>query len=102
MANGLATAHPYDKATDSLFCDIIGTYCAASMEKAKGQPFALLAIHKLATMAGDPDAQFALDCFEGLPLGVEEILLPTGHVWPSKVELTGANTKTTWMTELTC
>ena len=57
----------------------------------EGQPFLLDAISALARLANDPDADFPLLCKEGLPLGVEEELPDTSHVWPDKSELAGTD-----------
>ena len=47
-----------------------------------GQPFRLHLWHRLATFLGDPDADFLLSLVKGVPLGVNEDLLPS-PAWPS-------------------
>ena len=91
MADGLAKDYPYGDAVRQKFVKIVSDFTSTTLRKADGQPFALETIHRLASMADDPDALFPLDCIEGLPLGVDETLPPTGHIWPSKSELTGVD-----------
>ena len=54
-----------------------------------GQPFRLGMIQALAGAANDQDSDSPQQCKTGLPLGVDEPLPDTAHIWPSKTELTG-------------
>lgn len=55
---------------------------------ADGQPFLLHLMHGLARAAEDPDANYSLDCIDGHPLGVDEIIPPTPSVFPPRGEPT--------------
>ena len=48
------------------------------------QPFLLNLLHFAALAAGDPDANYPLQCREGLRLGVDESIAPTPAFFPPK------------------
>ena len=52
-----------------------------------GQPLRLKVLRKMLQIAGDPDADFTLELAKGLPLGVEELVLNSPGVWPTKEEM---------------
>ena len=91
MAAGLCKQYPYDDNTAQWYKQTICNYCNSTDHIEPGQPFMLQTIQSLAEMAGDPDSQFPKECAEGLPLGVDEDLPDTRHIWPSKLELTNVD-----------
>ena len=91
MADGICTENPFDEHWTSLFRKTICDYAGCPDDIAEGQPFLLDAIAALARLADDPDSHFPLLCKDGLPLGVEETLPDTSHIWPDKGELAGTD-----------
>ena len=85
---GTATAYPYPTSIMNSHQAVICNYTATQPDITEGQPFLLTTISELARRAGDPDYLFPLQCQHGLPLGVDEVLPDTRHIWSSKMELT--------------
>ena len=87
LARGRCKACPLATANTAPYATAISAFAHCTMDVYPGQPFCLDAITALADIAGDPDSAFPQQCKEGLPLGVEEPLPDTSHIWPSKEEL---------------
>ena len=87
LSRGRCKSSPLGAPTTAPYATAISSFANCSMEVYPGQPFCLDALTALATIAGDPDHGFPQQCKEGLPLGVEEPLPDTRHIWPSKEEL---------------
>ena len=67
----------------ALICPDSPSSCSA------GQPFYLEHIETLAKLAGDRDSDYCTILKQGVPLGVDTLVLRSPNIWPTKEELKG-------------